>query len=458
MIIKKGTVIVNKELNIVSADEGYCEYVCEDGADTIFANIYPDDQHLLYEMVEGIAAKPNITVCFRMCDSKGEYKWVTASCSQTDDDNISIAIQDLDSMRIGIKASEIDYLTGLYNKKAITDYARNACMAGDSHVVNLCIVDIDNFKQINDSFGHAFGDKVIKEVSGIIQEVLGEDGRAGRIGGDELMMIIENVEERTDLRVYLKSIRERVEASHIDEKGLPLVTVSMGIGTYPLYVDKYDDLFNLADRMLYRAKNRGKNRYVIYNPDIHGKIVNGELDESTVMINSATAIDKTKLVLDSMEGLFFNHNEAIPTLLMKISATYDLDEIYIFYKDVKKSIYGFKRVSDSGNATETNILKIADSVSSIEYIRDPEMQNNFNANGILVLDTPQTQLRLLKEPLKFFTEHGIRHAFLFKMLNSPCEGYIAAYNTRELTRKFPQPDITDMTYLGKMIEIALKTR
>jgi diguanylate cyclase (GGDEF)-like protein len=458
MTIKKGEVIVNKELNIVSADDAYKEYVCEDGAGTIFANVHPDDQHLLYEMVEGLTFEAKVTLCYRMCEKSGEYNWVSSTCQALPDDNISITIQDLVSMERGVKASEIDYLTGLFNKKAITDFAKKACESGDSHIVNLCIVDIDNFKHVNDAYGHAYGDRILREVADIILEVLGDDGRAGRIGGDELMMIIENVEEKTDLRVYLKSIRERVEASHRDENGIPQITVSMGIGTYPLYVDNYEDLFNLADRMLYRAKNRGKNRYVIYNPEIHGRIVNGELDESTTTINSTTAVDKTKLVLDAMENMFVTFREAIPTLLMKIAATYDLDETYIFYKGIETSIHGFKRVSDSGNATNTNVLRMAGSVSSLEYVVDSEVQALFNSNGVLVIDTPQTTLVRAPEAGSFFAEHDIRHAFLYKMQNSPCEGYIAMYNTRELTRKFPQPDITDLTYLSKLIEIALKTR
>ncbi len=355
------------------------------------------------------------------------------------------------------RAIEIDYLTGLYNKKTITDYARRA-VARKFDVVNLVIIDIDNFKQINDTYGHSYGDKILKEVSSIIMEVLGDDGKAGRIGGDELMMIIENVEEKTELRIYLKAIRERVEALHIDQNGFPQVTVSMGIGTFPLYVDNYDDLFNLADRMLYRAKSRGKNRYVIYNPDIHGKLINGELDENVVALNKATAQDKTKLVLESIDGLFGSMNESIPRLLLKIAATYNLDEIYIFYKDIYKSFCGYKCIADSGSNAEKNVQKIADSVTSIAYVVEPGFETRFNSNGVLVIDSPQVQLENTVEPKRFFTEHNIKHAFLYKMQDVPYDGFIVMYNTRDLSRKFPQPDITDLTYLSKMIEIAMKSR
>ena len=456
-VLNNGLITTDRELNIITADEGYREYVCEDGASTIFANIHPDDQHLLHEMIEGLEAQNALTLCFRICNKNKDYNWFKAECIRSTDGDISIMFHDIQTTGSENKAIETDYLTGLYNKKAITDYAKRA-LAKKSDVVNLCIIDIDNFKQINDTYGHAYGDKILKEVAAIILEVLGDDGKAGRIGGDELMMIIENVEEKTDLRIYLKAIRERVEASHIDQNGFPQVTVSMGVGTFPLYVDNYDDLFNLADRMLYRAKNRGKNRYVIYNPDIHGKLVNGELDENVIALNEATAQDKTKLVLGALEGLFGSKYEAIPKLLVKIAATYNLDEIYLFYKDINKSFYGYRKVSQSGSNAETNVQKIGDSVSSIFYIAEPGFENRFNSNGVLVIDSPQQMLNKTVEAKKFFEDHEIKHAVLYKMQDVPYDGFIAMYNTRELSRKFPQSDITDLTYLSKMIEIALKSR
>ena len=455
-------VFTNRELDILSADDNYREYVCEGGANTVFANVHPDDQHLLYEMVETLSHQTEASLCFRVCNRKGEYCWVNANCSRNledDGDSIRIELRDLTNLEDGVKAVEIDYLTGLLNKKAITDYAKGLCAPdGKRGIVNLCIIDIDNFKYINDTYGHAYGDKILREVASIIQEVLGSAGKAGRIGGDEMMMLIENVGDKGDLRFFLKGIRERVEATHIDQNGYPMVTVSMGVGIFPDYVQSYDELFNLADRMLYRAKNRGKNRYVIYNPEIHGPIVDGQLDETAMTVSRATAIDKTKLVLTGMEGLLYADTESVSSILMKIAATYDLDEVYVFYKDINRSFYGHRRVSDSGNDAEKRVYKIVDSVSDIAYVMEPGLLSRFNSNGVLVIDSPGSVLREFPKALDFFEKNGIKHAFLYRMISAPFDGYIAMYNTRELSRKFPQPDITDLTYLSKMMEIALKSR
>ena len=123
MVTSKNVVVItNKELDIVSADDNYREFVCEDGADTVFANIHPDDQHLLYEMVETLSGKPEVSLCFRVCNKKGDYSWVNAYCSKIkegEDENVRIELHDLSNLEDGNKAIDIDYLTGLFNKKAI---------------------------------------------------------------------------------------------------------------------------------------------------------------------------------------------------------------------------------------------------------------------------------------------------------------------------------------------------
>lgn len=454
----KGSIVVNRELEIISTDQGYRDYVSESDSKTVFANIHPDDQHLLYEMVETLDERENTVLCFRICDRNGKYRWVNANCELSGTDYITVAFHDLSNIDEVAKAAEQDSLTGLYNKKAITDYVKKECEINKAKNINLVMIDIDNFKNINDTMGHAYGDKILREVAHIINEVLGNDGRAGRIGGDEIMMVIENMAEKTDLRAYLKSIRERIEASHIDQNGFPLVTVSMGIGTYPTYVSNYEDLYTLADRMLQRAKSRGKNRYVIYNPDIHGKIINGELDESLMEMNSDASADKVKLVLDSLEGLFCTMNEAITSLLKKIVATYGFDEAYVFYKDLGKSFYGYKRIGETSESGDKKIFKIADSASGFLYVVEPGFESRFDSYGVLLIDDPLSALESTKEPLRFFKENGYNRAFLYKMQSVPYEGFVAFYNRAGILKKLSEQDVKDLTYLCKMMEIAIKIR
>ena len=298
----------------------------------------------------------------------------------------------------------------------------------------------------------------MREVSEIIRSVLGKDGKAGRIGGDELMLVIERAEDKTKLRSYLKPIRESVENLYRDANGFPIVTVSIGTASFPIYVDDYDSLFNLADRMLYRAKNRGKNRYVMYTPDIHGKIVDGVLKEENKIVLDTEPLDKMKMMLNTIEGLFGQHEKTIYDILMDFLSTYELDEGYVFVKDLTKSYVGFRRTEDTLLADQNTVSRMIENSVDVRYVLEPEFDKLFNSNGVLVIDSPEAILKKTKEAQSVFAAKGIRHAFFYKLKIKNENGYLVFYNTRELSRKFPQPDITDFTYLGKMMEIALKTR
>lgn len=452
-----GIAIVDEELNIIDADFAFSDYVSDPDQKSLLSNVYPDDQHLLYEMVEHLASSTGETLCFRVFGKNNNLFWVIADCHRADGNpkNISISLKDVETLNGGNSRS-IDYGTGLLDKQAIIDYAKSRMFEG-SDGFSLCIMDIDNFKKINDTMGHSFGDKILHEVGKIVLDVLKNDGKAGRIGGDEIMLVINGKTDSNGLRNYLKLIRERVEKMRLDKDGYPLVTVSIGTGNYPKDVDSYDKLFNLADKMLYRAKNRGKNRYVMYNPEVHGPIIEGELDTIGGIVGYAKPQDKTKLVLGFLDGFFGFSNKTIVTSFMQLIVTYEIDEGYIFFKNVKESYIGFKRRIDTGNEDDQKLGMIEEHVSGLEYATDRAFDEKFDDNGVFVVDTPENQLRLTRA-LEFFRDNGIKHAFFYKMNEKYQMGYIALYNTRNNSRKMPQSDITDFTYLGKMIEIAINSR
>jgi diguanylate cyclase (GGDEF)-like protein len=454
-------IIVDKDLNLVEVDEAYSKFVGKGQENSLLSNVHPFDQHLLYEMVEEVEKNDKSTACFRLLGNSDEYRWIFASCiRQKDSEEFSLKLILHDISELGKEKDEdddVDFGTGLLNKKAITDYARQKC-SNINNRINLCILDIDNFKQINDTRGHLYGDKVLKDVSSLIISALGDGGKAGRIGGDELMLVIEKAEDKPALRNYLRGIREEVEKRYLDANGFPMITVSIGAATFPDFADNYETLFNLADRMLYRAKSRGKNRYVIYTPEIHGTVVDGVLREGEKITWNAHPQDKTKLVLETIDGFFGHMNEAVPSEVSKILATYNLDEAYVFYKDLNRAFCGNKKLEDNSLPGGETVRRIVDSQSDIQYIEESGFDEKFSSDGVLVIDRPQQQLSDTPGALDFYNEHGIKHAFIFKMDLKDFPGYVAFYNTNELSRKFPQADVADFTYLSKMIEIALKSR
>ncbi len=164
-----------------------------------------------------------------------------------------------------------DGLTGLYNKVTITELAKKI-IEESKQKASIFIVDIDKFKDFNDTFGHSFGDKVLVTVSNILKLSVNGLGYAGRYGGDEFLCIVDKTEEE-DLREIARNIRLGIQWSIPAINPDCVVTCSIGIARAPQNAKTYEDLFLLADKCLYIAKNKGRNCYVIYKPEIHDSVI-----------------------------------------------------------------------------------------------------------------------------------------------------------------------------------------
>ena len=155
-----------------------------------------------------------------------------------------------------------DGLTGLYNHRMFHEYMDMEIQKGQSF--GLLFIDIDHFKKINDTYGHPFGDKVIRGIA----EILKDNGeKAFRYGGEEFALIVEGEKDKI-IRVAEK-LREDVEKK-IFKKGNELinVTVSIGVSLYPEDGVTRDVLIKTADMALYSAKDKGRNRVVIYQEEV----------------------------------------------------------------------------------------------------------------------------------------------------------------------------------------------
>lgn len=151
-----------------------------------------------------------------------------------------------------------DSLTGLLNRRALDEVLEK--MEGDNRPFSLLLMDIDRFKSVNDLYGHAAGDEVLRSVARILEETVGSQDLCGRYGGEEFLVLLpgRNLPETYEMA---ERIRLAV-ASHENALHIP-VTLSIGASVCPMQSMRVDDLFELADRALYRAKEGGRNRVVV---------------------------------------------------------------------------------------------------------------------------------------------------------------------------------------------------
>jgi diguanylate cyclase (GGDEF)-like protein len=166
------------------------------------------------------------------------------------------------------KKANTDYLTGIYNRNylenTVNDWLKQAKEQNERIA---CIVfDIDEFKFINDIYGHVFGDEVIKQVSKVCSNVIRESDLIGRYGGDEFVIILKKASYE-DAKQKAEQILEAVRNLRIENDGMSiLITISIGVAdNLDSAATNFNELFNAADVRMYKAKYYGKNQVCIAN-------------------------------------------------------------------------------------------------------------------------------------------------------------------------------------------------
>lgn len=177
----------------------------------------------------------------------------------------------MENTRLYAKTKELsvtDELTHIYNRRHFQNMLEMEWRRAKrfSRNVSLLMIDVDHFKNYNDSYGHLEGDQVLKGIAAILGEHVREVDTVARYGGEEFSIILTHTDANDALQVALKLCKMvaahsfRNEERNIDTP----VTVSIGVATYPNDALNMEDLINHADIALYKAKNQGRNRVVTY--------------------------------------------------------------------------------------------------------------------------------------------------------------------------------------------------
>jgi len=158
-----------------------------------------------------------------------------------------------------------DELTGAFNRRYAFARARELFTQGDGaqRLLTIAVLDIDHFKRVNDTFGHASGDAALRTLSDTIRALGGDDFTFGRIGGEEFIILF----PRMDVDVakdFCERIRQQIENTPVATVGgVFSITVSIGISSKTGTDRSFDELFSRADAALYQAKEGGRNRVVL---------------------------------------------------------------------------------------------------------------------------------------------------------------------------------------------------
>lgn len=213
---------------------------------------------------------------YRILNAAGEYIWV--ACKATAINNLSGrssiimgTISDINERKLSeLQVQQLAYrdtLTGVFSRQALKQGVVELVKNKPKILMSLIMIDLDHFKTANDTYGHSFGDEVLKFVGLSLLDCLREDDLVGRIGGDEFVVFIAHADSIGAIENVCKRIMNAV-CKKVNINGIEYqISCSVGAAIYPYHGDTMETLFNCADKAMYNSKNQGRGQYYLLSKD-----------------------------------------------------------------------------------------------------------------------------------------------------------------------------------------------
>lgn len=379
--------------------------------------IYPEDFPVFEAYCDSMDRGDElINYDLRALSDNGEYIWLRyqGAALKTSEGNagiimgrtINIDREYKDHEKL-VQKTERDALTGLYNRASTKEKAEqcfNRCnLESPDEINSFMIIDIDDFKQANDQWGHLFGDVLLETFSKLVENLFDSTDIVGRIGGDEFVVIQKNVLNQDQIINTAKALCELARRQMNLTRSNTEITISVGVASYPKDGRDYETLYQKADIALYAAKSLGKDRYAIYDSSMDAERHTGEENKNFI---AADLFEKNSPYIEKrlLNFAFDIGNEApdlsyaIRHILQEIGKFYDLSRITIFENSKRSSEYailydwansGMIPIRDYPSKQTKPILKIYDEknhkngvfyFNDLNSIRLPEIVMQFFKN------------------------------------------------------------------------------
>ena len=167
------------------------------------------------------------------------------------------------------RVAHYDPLTGVPNRRLLSDRLQQAIARSvrHHHSCAICFLDLDNFKAVNDRYGHEVGDQLLIGVTHHLQSVLRNEDTISRIGGDEFVILLADIRSAEECTLILDRLMAAIGES-VSASGIQIsISASIGVTLYPQDDEDPDTLLRHADQAMYQAKEAGKNRYQLFDPE-----------------------------------------------------------------------------------------------------------------------------------------------------------------------------------------------
>ncbi len=341
--------------------------------------------------------------------------------------------------------SKTDLLTNCYNKITSESLISETLSAENNSLHTLFVIDIDNFKAINDNLGHQFGDLVLSEISESLKTCFRNGDIIGRIGGDEFVAFAHDISDVNIINSKIEKISKAFSKVYDIEQGSYKVSASIGIARYPLDGKTYEELFKAADKALYQSKIAGKNRATFYD----SKFMNSNNKNLTTLENAsraASAYLDTELISVIFELLYDakNISSSLNWAMKLIGEKFNADRVYIFETHNEGETYSNTFEWCNINITSQNShLKNIDRKSFEFFFKDSVNSVVIYSSDINSFSDPKINSFMKNQEVKSFLHAQVKEKNYVKL-------YLGLDDCNK-PRKWNEKEINTLQYLAKTI-------
>jgi len=345
---------------------------------------------------------------------------------------------------------ERDTLTRLKNKEAARRQIEGHLDNNIQTLSAMVIIDLDNFKMINDHYGHLYGDTLLMRVADEIRSLFRSTDVTARIGGDEFLVFLPNIPHPNLVESRCQTLIDAIHDIRQEHNQDIQLSCSVGIALTPNHGTAYQELFQAADRALYQAKKQGKGCFVVYEPEMSGYM------DSITMINRKIDSDEVVGVINNDLALYvFNYlyesgdvEATIQSLLEIVGRQMDVSRVYIFENNADNTA-----CSNTFEWCNDGIAPEKDNLQNVSYITDiPNYDKNFNEYGIFYVPDVQELPQHLRDILEPQGIHSLLHCAIRE--KGKFRGYVG-FDDTETVRLWTKEQIETLTLLAKIISIFL---
>ncbi|MBQ9973770.1 MAG: diguanylate cyclase [Oscillospiraceae bacterium] len=398
----------------------------------------------------------------RILNSKGKYVWCRIHARLQQDENthtnrIVGIIYDIDEYKqtaLALKErAERDALTKLLNKASTQQLVTEYLNTRDAQELSaLLLLDLDNFKTINDTYGHLYGDAVLSQIGSNLRRLFRSQDIIGRIGGDEFLIFLKDI-PTADLvadrcTLLLNTFRELFERLCPDLN----VSCSIGAALAPTHGSVWSDLFQRADEALYLAKGKGKDQYKLYNArdKINALLKGGSHVSTRIDSDEQPNITDSSFIRHVFRALYESSNieTTVDELLAHIGAQFNVSRAYIFENNEDNTT-----CSNTFEWCNEGIEPQIQFLQDISYITDiPGWPDVYDENGLLYCSdvselAPTARAILEPQGVKSMLHCSIRDNGVFR-------GYIG-FDDCHTNRMWTQEQISLLQLLSEVMAMFL---